>query len=234
VTRGLVLVAISAATVAVFASPAAATSECRGFRVCVPVAGPWVVVPAGTGAPRPRVEYQLSCPKGYIVGGLDAELSDAAIDIAFYATLGTPVNPGISTSRAAVFVASYTGSRTQPVSFRPHIGCLPSSGGGRRVPTVARAVPPGHPSIRHVWTVNVRPASTEHVTKACATGETLLAASHAVGFYTQAPPSASEAAGVVVSQTVKKGRIAVSIRRGGATRTVRAVVQIDAVCAGGQ
>jgi hypothetical protein len=234
VTRGLVLVAMSAAAVAVFAAPAGATNECRGFKVCVPVAGPWVIVPAGTGVPRPRVEYQLSCPKGYIVGGLDAELSDAAIDITFYATLGTPVNPGISTSQAAVFLASYTGNRAQPVSFRPHIGCLPRSASGRRIPTVARTAPPGHPSIRRVWTVNVRPASTKHVTKACASGETLLAASHATGFYTKTPPSAAQAASVVVSQNVGKGHVAVSIRGSSATRTVHAVVQIDAVCAGGQ
>src|SRR5581483_5204528 len=106
--RTLALPAFAGAVLAAGASPAQATSECRALPVCVPVSGPWVVVPAGRGAPRPRVEYQLSCPRGYVVGGLDAELSDPAIDIAFLATLGSPVNPGISTSRAAVFVASST------------------------------------------------------------------------------------------------------------------------------
>src|SRR5207245_3938454 len=105
-----------------------------GLRVCVPVAGPWVVVPIGSTVPRPRVEYELSCPKGFVVGGLDAELTDRAIDVTFEALLGSPVNPGITTSRAALFVASTSGSADRAPSFRPHIGCLPGSGGGVRIP----------------------------------------------------------------------------------------------------
>jgi hypothetical protein len=225
------LLAAGAATLAAAASPAGATNECRGLQVCVPVAGPWVVVPAGTGVPRPRIEYQLSCPKGYIVGGLDAELTDAAIDVTFQALLGSPVNPGISTSHAAVFVASSVRTPARIASFRPHIGCLPSSGGGR-IPTVAHVVPPGRPSTRRVWTVRVR-AGLQRLTKACPSGETLIAASHAVGFYTKAPPPSRLASSVTASQAVRAGRVTVSIRAGAAVRSVRAVVQIDAVCAGG-
>ena len=43
-------------------APAGATNECRGLNPCVPVAGPWVVVPVGHGASRPQVQYQLTCP----------------------------------------------------------------------------------------------------------------------------------------------------------------------------
>ena len=128
--RVLVAVAVAAATVAAGAGPARATNECKGLQVCVRVAGPWVVVPAAQGVQRPRVEFQLSCPRGFIVGGLDAELSDRAIDISFVAKIGSPVNPGISTSRAAVFVATYTGGSPRVATFRPHIGCVPASGGG--------------------------------------------------------------------------------------------------------
>jgi hypothetical protein len=41
--------AAAAVLVALAAVPTAgATNECRGLNPCVPVAGPWVVVPAGT------------------------------------------------------------------------------------------------------------------------------------------------------------------------------------------
>jgi len=71
------------------AAPAAATNECRGLQVCVRVAGPWVVVPAALTTSRPSVDFQLSCPRGYVIGGLDAELSDRAIDIDFLGKLVT-------------------------------------------------------------------------------------------------------------------------------------------------
>ncbi len=151
--RFLVVTALGVAALAAGAAPAGATNECRGLQICVPVAGPWVVVEAANTVPRPRVEYQLSCPRGYIVGGLDAELSDPAIDLGFLATLGSPVNPGVSTSRAAVFFATYAGASARLSTFRPHIGCIPASGGGQRTPTVARAVPPGRPTSRRVRTM---------------------------------------------------------------------------------
>ena len=37
-------------------------------------------------------------------GGTDAELTNRALDVVFRATLGSPVNPGISTSKSAVFL----------------------------------------------------------------------------------------------------------------------------------
>ena len=46
-----------AAVCAVAAAPAGATNECRGLQVCVPVAGPWVLAAPG------EVQFQLACPK---------------------------------------------------------------------------------------------------------------------------------------------------------------------------
>ena len=210
-----------------------ATHECDGLQICVPVAGPWVVVPTG-GTPRARVDYQLDCPRGYIVGGLDAELSTRAIGISFAGVLGSPVNPGITTSRAAVFSATYAGLDTRAAaSVRPHVGCIPASGGGGRVPTMASAVfPPGHPTTRRVRTVRVRPGAST-VTQACASGERLIEATHAVGFYTQLPPGANLASAVRTRQVVRGFRVSVSIRAGQAVANVRAVIQVGAVCAGG-
>jgi hypothetical protein len=78
--RRLLVLSTVAAACAIVAAPAYATSECRGLQVCVPVAGPWVL------ASPERVEFQLACPKRFVVGGLDAELSTRAIDIGFMAT----------------------------------------------------------------------------------------------------------------------------------------------------
>src|SRR5205814_116437 len=83
-----------------------------------------------------------------LAGGLDATLSQRAIDVTFIGTLGSPVNPGVSTSRAVVFVASYVGGTASSASFRPHVGCMPSSGGGSRVPTALGAILAGHPTVR--------------------------------------------------------------------------------------
>jgi hypothetical protein len=226
--------AAAAAALALGASSAGATNECRSLQVCVPVAGPWVVVPAANGTPRPHVEFQLSCPRGYVVGGLDAELGDPAIDISFQALLGSPVNPGISTTGAAVFVASNVRPQARVSSFRPHIGCIPSSGGGRRVPALARAVAPGHPATRRVWTVKVIAGTSWTVTRRCAPGETLTAATHAVGFYTRQPPTAVTMRAVVASHSVRDGTITARVRSTAAVLGVRAIVQIDAVCGGGQ
>jgi hypothetical protein len=229
------LVALAAAGVAVvaaFAGPAGATNECRGFQVCAPVAGPWVVVPTATTVPRPSVQYQLACPKGFIVGGLDAELTDRNIDVTFEALLGSPVNPGISTRRAALFTGRAVSGPVRAASFRPHIGCIPSAGGGGRIPTVAHIVPPGHPSSRHAWNLRLHPG-LETVRKTCSGGETLVSASHAVGFYGKTPPSATLIAAVRATQTVRNRRVTVSIHAGSAVRHVRAVVQVLLTCAGG-
>ena len=147
--------AVAVATLAVGAAPAASTPrECQGLMVCVPVKGPWVVVPTAQSVPRRQVEYQLSCPRGYVVGGLDAELSNRAIDVSFLGKVGSPVNPGITTSRAAVFIATYVGASARAASFRPHVGCIPGSGGGR-VPTADNAFRPGQPLVRRVLTAMI-------------------------------------------------------------------------------
>ena len=232
--RLLAALAPACAALAVSVSPAGATSECRGLMVCVPVAGPWVVVPTGAGPVRPTVEYQLSCPRGFIVGGLDAELSDRAIDLEFQGTLGSPVNPGVSTSRAAVFVGTYVGAAARAATFRPHIGCRPSSGGGIRVPTATGVFPVGKPTVRRVKEVRLVPGA-QRVSQACAAGELLVGASHAIGFYTpSAPPSAALVREVSSARTVRDGAVVAAVHSGGAVRSLRAVVQVGALCSGGK
>jgi hypothetical protein len=231
----LVVIAAGSAWLAVGAGPAAATNECRGLLVCVPVRGPWVVVPTGSGAPRPRVEFQLTCPRGFLVGGLDAELSDRAIDVTFAGRLGSPVNPGITTSRRAVFVASYVGGAASTPTFRPHIGCVPARGGGGRIPTAAvKVFPPGQPTVRRVRTVRLRPGATRRVTQGCAVAERLVSGGHAVGFYTRRPPDSRLVSSVQASRTVRSAGVTVVARSGSGLRGTKAIVQVAAVCAGGR
>jgi hypothetical protein len=213
----------------VAALPAGAANECAGLRVCVPVAGPWVVVPASTSIPRERVEYQVACPRGHIVGGLDARLSVRAIDVGFLATLGSPVNPGISTSTVAVFLGTYAGQSDAAPTFRPFIGCIPAAGGGTRIPTSVSAFPPGRPITRRVKTVRVRPGTTT-VVQRCASGERLLSGSHAFAFSMRTPPSASLVSSVSGTQELRGDSVAVRIRGDAELAGVRALVQVHALC----
>jgi hypothetical protein len=229
--RRVLLLAAVAAVVALAAAGVAggATHECKGFQVCVPVAGPWVLSPA-----RAETKWQLSCPKGFVVGGLDAELTNRALDLAFRATLGSPVNPGISTSTAAVFLGRLSAGRDPAASFRPHIGCIPAAGGGGRVPTAHHKVfPPGRPTVLRASSVAVHAGATRRVTRACRAGERLVTSSDAIGFFGKQPPSQALAGAVRVAARTARGRVTMTIRGGAAVRGHRAVVQLDLLCAGG-
>lgn len=220
---------VAAAALAV-AAPAGGANECDGLMVCVPVAGPWVVVPASTSVPRERVEFQLTCPRGHVVGGTDARLSARAIDVGFIGTVGSPVNPGITTSRSAVFLATYVGRATGTVpTFKPFIGCMPLAGGGSRIPTSVSQIRPGQPVTRRVKTVRVRPG-TATVTQRCRSGEHLVGGTHAFGFYTRTPPSASLVGSVSGSERIDAGRVAVRVSGDAELAGVRAVVQVQALC----
>jgi hypothetical protein len=222
--------AAAAVLVALAAVPTAgATNECRGLNPCVPVAGPWVVVPAGTKEPRAQAQFQLTCPKGYVAAGIDAELSDQAIDVGFIGFPGTPVGPGTTTSRSVVFVASYTGSTPRAPTFRPHIGCVPAQGGGSRTPTGLRAVtPPGHPTVRRVVTGRVRGEST--LVASCHADERLVGWYSTSGFATPSPPSPA----LVRSLRTRTWVYAKSVNTLARTGSGQGMIQVGAICAGGK
>lgn len=212
----------------VLAPTAGATNECRGLNPCVAVAGPWVVVPVGKGSPRPQVQYQMTCPRGFVVGGLDAELTDRAIDISFIGASGAPVSPGVSTSRTVVFVGSYVGGGARAPTFRPHIGCIPAAGGGRRTPTGRSVVyPPAQATTRRIATVMV--TSTRHIAVACRADEDLVGWYVARAFATPAPPSPALVASLSVAARAAGDQVVADAR----ARQGRGIVQVSAVCAGG-
>ena len=211
---------------AVAAAPAGATNECRGLQVCVPIAGPWVLAPGGD-----EVQFQLACPQHYVVAGLDAELSTRALEVGFRGALGAPVNPGVTTSTSAVFLGRLVRGSDPAASFRPHIGCVPAAGGGQRVPTAFRAYPPAKPTAPRMAEIAVHAGSRSYV-ETCPAGQQLANASHAIAFYTAAPPTAKLAASVHVTQTVRSGRVHVTVHAGRLVQGVRAVVQVDLLCVG--
>lgn len=219
--RALIAVALVAAA-AFFAAPAGATRECSGFVVCVRVAGPWVLA-----GPR-EVEFQLACPQKFVVGGLDAELSERGIAVGFRGALGAPVNPGITTSSSVVFLGRLVRGGPQAASFRPHIGCVPASGSGKRFPTSIRAVAPS--GLPVMTQISVFPGTRRYVA-ACPAHLRLASATHAIAFYTAAPPSAALAASVSVEQAVRSGRVYLVVHGATEIRSVHAVVQLDLVCA---
>ncbi len=212
------------------AAPAGSANECDGLQVCVPIAGPWVVVPASTGTARRQASWQLTCPRGFIVGGLDAELSQRAIDVSFLGRLGSPVNPGITTSRSVTFLGAYVGTSPRAPTFKPYVGCMPAQGGGSRVPTAATVFEPGNPTTRRVTIARVRPGRAT-VRVGCRAGERVVGASHAFGFLTRTPPSASLVSSVRGQQSVRDRDVVVAVRGDAELGGVRAVVQVQALCA---
>jgi hypothetical protein len=223
VKRAAVLAALACAC-AIAAAPAGATNECRGLEVCVPVMGPWVLAVPG------EVQFQLACPKRFVVGGLDAELSSRGIDVGFVGRLGSPVNPGITTAQEAVFLGRFVRGRDNAPSFRPHIGCVPASGGGRRIPTAYEVFPPGKPVQRRVFEVAVRTGKTRRYVGRCLRNERLATATHAIAFYGDKPPTAALARAVAVTQRMRGGHAELTIRASSATVGAHAVVQLDLLC----
>ena len=209
-----------------------AADECKGLQVCIPVAGPWVAIPAGS-APA-IAPWRLVCPDG-VVGGVDAHVSEASGAVEFPGRIGSPVNPGITTTKTIVFQGTYAGRARRPTSYQPFIGCIPASGGGSRTPTALvprRDIKPGEPITVRSRTLHVEEGRLARATLTCRPGERLLRSSHSVGLFTPAVPTRRQLAAVHVVRVRRGGTILVSATRGGALDpTVRADVQVLAECA---
>jgi hypothetical protein len=227
------------AAIAALAVPSAASAadECRGIPVCIPVAGPWVVVPAAASGGRyPASSWRMACPQGSVVGGVDARLTHRAIDMSFGGLLGSPVNPGITTTGEVVFTGTYTGASKRPTAFRPFIGCIPTAGGGGRIPTAVRApaaLKPGTPTKLRVRTVSMQGPRVVGVTHACALGERLVSATQAVAFRSGREPTPPQLAGVHSTLVRRGDRLVASASLSGAARRLPAKLQIVAVCTRG-
>lgn len=234
--RRVVLAALLALAVAlgVGTTSAAAADECVGLQVCLPLEGPWVVVPAAAPGVAARADWILTCPRqGYIVAGTDVRLGDRAIDVSIRGETGSPVSPGTTTREAVRFSGLFAGVGRRAVAFRPFIGCIPTSGGGARNQTSRSAVRDGLKPTRPVGFVVVGQRlgsrSTTLVAR-CPAGSRLVDATHAVSFHTALVPAAA-----------LLGQVRTAARRSGNTFTVVATaapaalssapeVQLQATC----
>jgi hypothetical protein len=218
---GLSLVALSAGS-------ALAADECDGLRVCLPVTGPWVVVPSG------GVDYELACPlAGYVVAGTDARVAARDVDVSFRGEPGSPVGPGVTTRRSAVFHAVRTLPGAGATSFQPFIGCIPTSGGGGRALTGtasgAAGIKPTQPVLSVVLDKPVRTGTTT-IRLACPAGTRLVGSTHAVAFRQTLPPSTALLGAVRVQRAVVEGVVVTRIRATGSVGD-RAEVQVRTLCA---
>jgi hypothetical protein len=220
---------VAALLVSVPASRAA--DECKGLQVCIPIAGPWVAIPAPNGLFE-EADWKLVCPQG-IVGGVDARASEKAVSVDFPGLLGSPVNPGITTAGALVFRGTYAGRVHRATSYQPYIGCIPQNGGGGRTRVSfapADAVKPGSPITVRIATLKVLPGRLARASLRCKPNERLLASAHSVGLYTSVPPTRSELSAVHVIRARRGQQILVSATRGGLAADVRVEVQVQATC----
>jgi hypothetical protein len=232
VIRGVAVAIVLAAAVLVGAAPVQAADECKGLKTCIPVAGPWVAIPAPGGVAR-ATSWRLVCPTG-VVGGVDARASEQAVTVEFPGRLGSPVNPGITTGPSLVFRGTYAGRTARVTSYRPFIGCIPTAGGGPRTRTSFQrtsAVKPGYPITVRVTSLEVLPGILGRATVSCHEGERVLRSFDSVGLYTVRVPSAAELAAVHVIRARRGQKVLISATRRGLPGGIRAVVQVLAECA---
>jgi hypothetical protein len=203
-----------------------ATNECRGIMACIRVPGPWVVVP-----PRGTAEYLLTCPGGRsVVGGLDAQATSRAVRVSFDGRLGAPVQPGVTTTRYALFRAVSTVNRAQ--AFQPLLGCVPTQGGGGRSTVSARVTPAGPSLELRSRIVVIGPGEARFAKISCRPDEKLVGAWHAIAFRTQQPPDLANAGRVRVAHVVVGKRVVVTAAASdGLSIDVHAIVQVGAECA---
>lgn len=225
--KPLAIAFVAVLAVAAAQAPAGgATNECRGITSCIRVPGPWVVVP-----PRGTVEYLLTCPEGKsVVGGLDAQATSRAMRVSFDGRLGAPVQPGVTTTRYALFRAVSTVRRAQ--AFQPLLGCVPTQGGGGRSTVSARVTPTGPALELRSRIVVIGPGEARFAKVSCKPDEQLVGSWHAIAFRTKEPPDLANAARVrATSIVVGKQVVATAAASDGLSIDVHAIVQVGAECA---
>ncbi len=233
----LALLAVVATAVAagLGAGTGRAADECRGLQVCLPVTGPWVAIPAPARGETATAVWELRCPlKGYIVAGVDARVNDRSIDVSFRGENGAPVSPGVTTERAVLFTAVYTGTARQRTAFQPFVGCVPSAGGGGRSLTATTrraAFPPVRPIDRRVARKRLVSGGTVTAVERCPAGARLLGADHSYAFYVEAQPGGSLLDAVDVRRTVSGTTVTARARMAPSVpRRLRVELQLHALC----
>ena len=222
----LATLVVALAAAAALAPAGGATSECHGIQSCIRVPGPWVVVPAHGSS-----HYLLACPGGRsVVGGVDAQVTSRAVHVEFDARIGAPVQPGVTTTRYALFRAVSSSPSAQ--LFQPLLGCVPTQGGGGRSTVSARVSPPGPAIEDRARIVVVGPGTVKFGSVACTSTEQLVGSWDAIAFRTKKAPAIGNAIFVKATRHVVKKRVVLTASAGDALSIdVHAVAQVGAVCA---
>ena len=231
-----IVAVVAAALVTAGAAPtidAPPPGACEGLTICVPVGGPWVIVPPRThGTAASTASWQLTCPEG-VVGGLDASVANTWVGINFTGRIGSPVNPGITTTKSIVFQAVGVGPIGVGSSFLPSAGCIPAQGGQRTPTGRDRAAPfhPGEPVAHRVNVLGVHVGQRAHAVYGCEQGERLLSAQVTTGLFTATPPTPQQLTDVEVTHSVHDGQVIVAASRHGLSRLTAVDVQTHLTCA---
>ena len=135
-----------------------------------------------------HAEYLLTCPGGRsVVGGLDAQVTSRAVHVMFDGQLGAPVQPGVTTTRYALFhsvldvVEAGDVPARSSVASRFRVGRA-IDGVGARHPTGVRY----RRALEH--RVVIGPGNVKFARIACTSSENLVDAWHAVAFLDEEPP----------------------------------------------
>ncbi len=233
----LVVVTLGAGLLGV-AGVAHAADECKGLQTCLPVTGPWVAIPAPARGEASTAVWEMRCPlRGYIVAGVDARVSDRAIDVSIRGENGAPVSPGVTTGKAVVFTAVYAGGASRPTSFEAFIGCIPTSGGGGRGETAFRrtaAYVPVKAVDRRVVRKRLVSGASVRVVGGCPAGTRLLSSSHAYAFRTAAEPGLTLLRAVTVRRVVSGRRVvATAAVAPSVPQSVAVELQLHSLCSRG-
>ncbi len=150
--------------------------------------------------------------------------------VTFDGQLGAPVQPGVTTTRYALFHAYSTSSKLE--TFQPLLGCIPVQGGGGRSTVSARVTPPGPNLDVRSSIVVIGPGNVKFARIACTSSENLVDAWHAVAFRTKSPPSRATAGLVTAKHVVVGNKVVVTASATDAlSLDARAIVQAGAECA---
>ena len=223
--RAALVVALAAVAVAAAPGRAGAANECNGIPRCIPVAGPWVAVPAAGEA-----DFVLGCPLGRgIVAGTDALGSSTDIRATFDGILGSPVAFGRTTHTAVLFRAVSAHHRAG--SFQPFVGCIPAPASVRN--TIATEVSPlGAPLVFVDRILPVHPGFERTVTLSCPTGESLVDSWSATAFTGTRPPLPALATAIAVHAHISGGSAQLLVTASETLpRGVGAEVQLGVRCA---
>ncbi len=225
--RLIFVVALAALAAAAVPGRVGAANECAGIPQCIPVAGPWVAVPA-----HGEVEYALQCPQGRgIIGGTDAQASSLDVRASFDGIIGSPVSFGRTTVSSVLFRALSATHRAG--AFKPFIGCIPAQNQISNTLS-SKITPVGPPLDLKTKLVRVDPGFQRSVTVSCPSDEALVDSWNATAFTGAPPPDPALASAVRVQTRIDGQRAVLSISVSEALPPASHVeVQLGVRCAGG-